>query len=236
MVVLVIATVISHTFVLRRPLVHHSPTNTFACDRIASVLVVPIAAQIGHQMEVPHERLLILATALICSCGMGLVRSPSSSSPLPNGTLTLPPLPPADQWIPEPPGDQPGGRRREAVPRAGRLFQEWHPGVYRRGCRHYHRRVPHHARDGVVGKNIERERACTFPLLGLLGGDGAWSATIGASLGEVGPGRSRTIEDQEDIRFLNERAVPAGRRRASAVLAGRRAAPCFASVFPSGEF
>lgn len=40
--------------------------------RIASVLVVPIAAQIGAAMEVPHPRLLILATALICSAGMGL--------------------------------------------------------------------------------------------------------------------------------------------------------------------
>ncbi|KAM0750269.1 SPX-domain-containing protein [Meredithblackwellia eburnea MCA 4105] len=51
-VVLVIATLISHT--------------------IASVLVVPIAAQIGAAMEVPHPRLLILSTALICSAGMGL--------------------------------------------------------------------------------------------------------------------------------------------------------------------
>ncbi|ORY69413.1 SPX domain-domain-containing protein [Leucosporidium creatinivorum] len=51
-VVLVIATLISHT--------------------IASVLVVPIAAQIGAAMEVPHPRLLIFATALICSAGMGL--------------------------------------------------------------------------------------------------------------------------------------------------------------------
>ncbi|GAA6036484.1 hypothetical protein JCM8097_003529 [Rhodosporidiobolus ruineniae] len=51
-VVLVIATFISHT--------------------IAAVLVVPIAAQIGSAMEVPHPRLLIFATSLICSAGMGL--------------------------------------------------------------------------------------------------------------------------------------------------------------------
>ena len=51
-VVLLIATLISHT--------------------IASVLVVPIAAQIGTAMEVPHPNLLILASALICSAGMGL--------------------------------------------------------------------------------------------------------------------------------------------------------------------
>ncbi|KAM0786287.1 hypothetical protein ACM66B_001766 [Microbotryomycetes sp. NB124-2] len=51
-VVLIIATLISHT--------------------IASVLVVPIAAQIGAAMEVRHPRLLIFSTALICSAGMGL--------------------------------------------------------------------------------------------------------------------------------------------------------------------
>lgn len=66
---LVIATCISHT--------------------IASVLIVPIAAQIGNALEQPHPRLLIMvriasslakhlcdneaqATALICSAGMGL--------------------------------------------------------------------------------------------------------------------------------------------------------------------
>ncbi|GAA5909413.1 Pho91p [Sporobolomyces salmoneus] len=51
-IVLVIATFISHT--------------------IAAVLVVPIAAQIGTAMDVPHPRLLIFATSLICSAGMGL--------------------------------------------------------------------------------------------------------------------------------------------------------------------
>ncbi|SCZ87939.1 BZ3500_MvSof-1268-A1-R1_Chr2-3g05407 [Microbotryum saponariae] len=51
-IVLVIATLISHT--------------------IAAVLVVPIAARIGAAMETPHPTLLILATAFICSAGMGL--------------------------------------------------------------------------------------------------------------------------------------------------------------------
>ncbi|GAA6005625.1 hypothetical protein JCM11491_003705 [Sporobolomyces phaffii] len=51
-IVLIIATFISHT--------------------IAAVLVVPIAAQIGTAMDVPHPRLLIFATSLICSAGMGL--------------------------------------------------------------------------------------------------------------------------------------------------------------------
>ncbi|KAK4700099.1 phosphate transporter, partial [Phenoliferia sp. Uapishka_3] len=51
-VVLVIATLISHT--------------------IAAVLLVPIAARLGSGMEVPHPTLLIMATALISSAGMGL--------------------------------------------------------------------------------------------------------------------------------------------------------------------
>ncbi|GAA6022391.1 hypothetical protein JCM10207_004751 [Rhodosporidiobolus poonsookiae] len=51
-IILVIATFISHT--------------------IAAVLVVPIAARIGEAMETPHPRLLIFATSLICSAGMGL--------------------------------------------------------------------------------------------------------------------------------------------------------------------
>ncbi|SCV74838.1 BQ2448_7867 [Microbotryum intermedium] len=51
-IVLVIATLISHT--------------------IAAVLVVPIAARIGAAMETPHPTLLILATSFICSAGMGL--------------------------------------------------------------------------------------------------------------------------------------------------------------------
>jgi len=36
------------------------------------VLVAPIAAQIGQALEPPHPRLLIMATALICSAGMAL--------------------------------------------------------------------------------------------------------------------------------------------------------------------
>lgn len=45
---------------------------TFVSHSIASVLVAPIAAQIGDALEPPHPRLLIMATALICSSGMAL--------------------------------------------------------------------------------------------------------------------------------------------------------------------
>lgn len=39
---------------------------------IAAVLLVPIATRIGESLDEPHPRLLIMATALICSAGMGL--------------------------------------------------------------------------------------------------------------------------------------------------------------------
>ncbi|GHJ86009.1 hypothetical protein NliqN6_2411 [Naganishia liquefaciens] len=45
---------------------------TFISHTIAAVLLVPIAEKIGSAMEDPHPRLLIMATALICSAGMGL--------------------------------------------------------------------------------------------------------------------------------------------------------------------
>ncbi|WRT68378.1 uncharacterized protein IL334_005354 [Kwoniella shivajii] len=45
---------------------------TFISHTIAAVLLVPIATRIGDSLEEPHPRLLIMATALICSAGMGL--------------------------------------------------------------------------------------------------------------------------------------------------------------------
>lgn len=45
---------------------------TFVSHSIASVLVAPIAARIGDALDPPHPRLLIMATALICSAGMAL--------------------------------------------------------------------------------------------------------------------------------------------------------------------
>ena len=51
-VILVISTCISHT--------------------IASVLLVPIAEEVGKNLPDPHPRLLIFITGLVCSTGMGL--------------------------------------------------------------------------------------------------------------------------------------------------------------------
>ncbi|ORX38546.1 SPX domain-domain-containing protein [Kockovaella imperatae] len=45
---------------------------TFISHTIAAVLLVPIATRIGDSLNEPHPRLLIMATALICSAGMGL--------------------------------------------------------------------------------------------------------------------------------------------------------------------
>jgi phosphate transporter len=45
---------------------------TFVSHSIASVLVASIAARIGDALDPPHPRLLIMATALICSSGMAL--------------------------------------------------------------------------------------------------------------------------------------------------------------------
>lgn len=45
---------------------------TFVSHSIASVLVAPIAARIGDALDPPHPRLLVMATALICSAGMAL--------------------------------------------------------------------------------------------------------------------------------------------------------------------
>ncbi|KAH8923124.1 SPX-domain-containing protein [Atractiella rhizophila] len=46
--------------------------GTFISHTIAAVLVVPLAAEIGSSLQQPHPRLLIMATALVCSAGMGL--------------------------------------------------------------------------------------------------------------------------------------------------------------------
>ncbi|CEQ41668.1 SPOSA6832_03395 [Sporobolomyces salmonicolor] len=74
LVVLVIATFISHTYVrlLLSPLSIAHRISLARRNSIAAVLVIPIAAQIGAAMEAPHPRLLIFATSLICSAGMGL--------------------------------------------------------------------------------------------------------------------------------------------------------------------
>ncbi|POW10951.1 hypothetical protein PSTT_05607 [Puccinia striiformis] len=52
--------------------------STFISHTVASVLLIPIAFEIGNSMPVNHSRLLIFLTTFICSTGMGL---PVSSFP-----------------------------------------------------------------------------------------------------------------------------------------------------------
>ncbi|OAV95925.1 hypothetical protein PTTG_04755 [Puccinia triticina 1-1 BBBD Race 1] len=52
--------------------------STFISHTVASVLLIPIAFEIGNSMSVNHSRLLIFLTTFICSTGMGL---PVSSFP-----------------------------------------------------------------------------------------------------------------------------------------------------------
>ncbi|KAF8339631.1 SPX domain-containing protein [Cantharellus anzutake] len=46
--------------------------STFISHTIASVLLVPIAREVGSNLPVPHPRLLIFITGLVCSTGMGM--------------------------------------------------------------------------------------------------------------------------------------------------------------------
>lgn len=46
--------------------------STFISHTIASVLLVPIAAEVGANLPEPHPNLLIFLTGLICSTGMGM--------------------------------------------------------------------------------------------------------------------------------------------------------------------
>lgn len=46
--------------------------STFISHTIASVLLVPIAHEVGKNLPVPHPRLLIFLTGLVCSTGMGM--------------------------------------------------------------------------------------------------------------------------------------------------------------------
>ncbi|KAJ6260322.1 hypothetical protein Dda_4547 [Drechslerella dactyloides] len=48
---------------------------TFISHMVAALIILPIVAQIGVQMEDPHPRLLVMASALMCSAAMGLPTS-----------------------------------------------------------------------------------------------------------------------------------------------------------------
>jgi phosphate transporter len=75
-VVLVLSAVVlvrSPVGVMTKYLRHESQVvSTFISHTIASVLLVPIAQEVGSNMPGNHGNLLIFVTGLICSTGMGM--------------------------------------------------------------------------------------------------------------------------------------------------------------------
>jgi hypothetical protein len=59
--------------------------STFISHTIASVLLVPIAKEVGSNLPGHHQNLLIFITGLICSAGMGM-----PVSGFPNQTASVP--------------------------------------------------------------------------------------------------------------------------------------------------
>jgi phosphate transporter len=46
--------------------------TTFVSHTVGAMVILPVVASVGEHMEHPHPQLLVLATALMCSCAMGL--------------------------------------------------------------------------------------------------------------------------------------------------------------------
>ncbi|CUM66336.1 uncharacterized protein PRCAT00003998001 [Priceomyces carsonii] len=48
---------------------------TFVSHTVAALIIIPLVSEIGNKMPEPHPRLLIMASALLCSAAMGLPTS-----------------------------------------------------------------------------------------------------------------------------------------------------------------
>lgn len=48
---------------------------TFVSHTVAALIIVPLVAEIGNSLPDPHPRILVLASAFLCSCAMGLPTS-----------------------------------------------------------------------------------------------------------------------------------------------------------------
>lgn len=48
---------------------------TFVSHTVAALIIIPLVSEVGNSMEDPHPRLLIMASALLCSAAMGLPTS-----------------------------------------------------------------------------------------------------------------------------------------------------------------
>ena len=58
--------------VLMYSISHLQVISTFISHTIASVLLVPIAKEVGESLQGNHANVLIFITGLICSAGMGM--------------------------------------------------------------------------------------------------------------------------------------------------------------------
>lgn len=48
---------------------------TFVSHTVAALIIIPLVEEIGNQLDDPHPRLLVMASALLCSAAMGLPTS-----------------------------------------------------------------------------------------------------------------------------------------------------------------
>jgi phosphate transporter len=48
---------------------------TFVSHTVAALIIIPLIAEIGRSLPDPHPNILVMCTALICSCAMGLPTS-----------------------------------------------------------------------------------------------------------------------------------------------------------------
>jgi phosphate transporter len=46
--------------------------TTFVSHTVGAMVILPVVASVGAHLKDPHPQLLVMATALVCSCAMGL--------------------------------------------------------------------------------------------------------------------------------------------------------------------
>jgi di/tricarboxylate transporter len=59
---------------------------TFISHTVAALIILPLVQQVGSSMAEPHPNLLVMGSALLCSCAMGL---PTSGFPNMSKCITI---------------------------------------------------------------------------------------------------------------------------------------------------
>ena len=54
--------------------------TTFVSHTVGAMVILPVVASVGTHLSQPHPQLLVMATALMCSCAMGLPVSGTSAA------------------------------------------------------------------------------------------------------------------------------------------------------------